>query len=198
METPHWDACTMDPHQWMRFIECHPGFAGYVQAAGVIATIAAAIFGPPAKLAYDRWMRARARRRNTLETAWWFLSQVEEVVAAFDQRLARLRDPAVISEPDWMKFQEELGLVIPMALEIRFVDANSVDVGRLAFTELLPDAMRAWNTRTFENRTKPGFGTDAWREMVADMTARATKVRAVAVETKAQIEAMGKRPRRKK
>lgn len=187
----------MDPHWWMRFVECHPGFAAYLQAAGVIATIVAAIFGPPAKLAYDRWIRARATRRNTLETAWWLLSQVEEVIAAFDQRLARLRDPTVLSEPDWIKFQEELALVVPMALEIRYVDANSVDVGRLAFTELLPDAMRAWNMRTFENRTKPGLGIEAWREMVADMTARATNVRAVAVQTKAQIEAMGKPPRRR-
>jgi hypothetical protein len=43
---PNWDACTMDPHWWMRNIECHPGLAAYVGAVGTIIALGVAIVVP--------------------------------------------------------------------------------------------------------------------------------------------------------
>ena len=179
-------------------MECHPGFAGYVQAAGVIFTIAVAIFGPPAKLAYDRWMRVRARRYNTRAAAWGTLIQVESVIAAFDSRLVRLRAPTVISEPSWNGFQEELALVVPITLERWNLDPNEFDIDHLTFLVSLGEELRIWNMRTFHYREGlPSRPIEAWKAMVADMIARAEVVRLAAVEAKKTIEAMGKPARRR-
>lgn len=34
-----WAACTDDPNVWMKNLECHPGFAAYLQVVGVIVAI---------------------------------------------------------------------------------------------------------------------------------------------------------------
>lgn len=39
MDASKWDACTMDPRTWMRAIECHPGFAGYLQFVGTMLAL---------------------------------------------------------------------------------------------------------------------------------------------------------------
>jgi hypothetical protein len=41
-----WDACTEEPNRWLRWIECHPGFASWLQAGGTIVAIAIAIAIP--------------------------------------------------------------------------------------------------------------------------------------------------------
>lgn len=46
MDAAVWNACTMDPHPWMRLIECHPGFAGYLQLIASVVALVAAILAP--------------------------------------------------------------------------------------------------------------------------------------------------------
>jgi len=43
---PRWDACTLEPNLWLRWIECHPALAGYLQTIGTIAAVSAAIAIP--------------------------------------------------------------------------------------------------------------------------------------------------------
>ena len=38
-----WNACTQEPNAWLRWIECHLGVAGFVQAIGTILAVVAAV-----------------------------------------------------------------------------------------------------------------------------------------------------------
>jgi hypothetical protein len=58
MDASAWNACTMDPHQWMRLIECHPSFAGYLQLVASIIAMAVAILAPVFIARSDRRRRA--------------------------------------------------------------------------------------------------------------------------------------------
>jgi hypothetical protein len=58
MDASVWNACTMDPHPWMRLIECHPGFAGYLQLIASIIAMMVAILVPIFLARSDRSRRA--------------------------------------------------------------------------------------------------------------------------------------------
>jgi hypothetical protein len=183
----------MDPHQWVRFVECHPGLAGYVQAAGVILTILGAMFWPLLKRLYDRWLRSRARRQNTRRYAFAVLHMIEEIIAGFDLRLRRLREER--GAPNWLNFQEGLSIVIPMALEIANLSVEEFNVEKLRDIQALCEALRGWNMRTWEYRGGAAPSDDeAWQAMAFEMLARAEKVRAKAFQARAAIRALGRPP----
>ena len=55
-----WNACSMEPSAALRWVECHPGLAAWVQAVGTIAAVLLAIAVPTAVEFVAR--RGRARR----------------------------------------------------------------------------------------------------------------------------------------
>lgn len=61
MDASKWDACTADPHQWMRFIECHPGFASYLQAMFSVLAILVAVAVPACMTYFENARRAKER-----------------------------------------------------------------------------------------------------------------------------------------
>lgn len=82
-----WDACTNTQNAILHWMECHPGTASYVQAVGVILTVAGAIVGPTIK---SRWAAFQARReeiRNAKQFARSAKVDVEHVIALINERL---------------------------------------------------------------------------------------------------------------
>ena len=41
-----WDACTMEPNTWLRWIECHPAFLSMIQGIGTFLAILATVLIP--------------------------------------------------------------------------------------------------------------------------------------------------------
>jgi hypothetical protein len=87
-EVPHWDACTMDPHQWMRFVECHPGFAGYIQAIGAIAAVFIAFLSP--RIA--AWFAERDRHAARLQRTRDLISGLETPAIDVGVAAAQIKD----------------------------------------------------------------------------------------------------------
>ncbi len=54
-----WDACTQEPSLLLRWIECHPGAAGWAQAMGAILAIVAAVVVSRMQIAEDRQRNAQ-------------------------------------------------------------------------------------------------------------------------------------------
>jgi len=95
-----WDPCTTEHIPWLHFIECHPGFAAYLQAVGIILTLALAIFGPPLTLF---WTRARdwwARRLNTIHIARTIRGSVLALIEQIEERIASITS-ADTPRPPW-------------------------------------------------------------------------------------------------
>lgn len=198
METPRWDACTMDPHQWMRLIECHPGFASYIQAAAVSVTLLGAIFYPPLRLAYEKWLRAHSRKREAKRYAYALLPEVEAIISGMRDRLASLQAVTATTLPNWSQFQEQLGIVIPMMMIVVDQQAEYIAVERLQFLARLEDKMRLWNNRRSTYQYGSHLGdVEGWRTMTTEMTALGQDVLRAAEFARTQTLAMGKPPRRR-
>ncbi|HTW34840.1 MAG TPA: hypothetical protein VMD53_09495 [Rhizomicrobium sp.] len=81
-----WDACTFEPNSWLRWVECHPGLAGYIQAIGTIGAILVAILAPVIATQWQSHLeyRARLQRSKTLagsmrNTIWDVDAEVRRV-----------------------------------------------------------------------------------------------------------------------
>jgi hypothetical protein len=61
-----WDACTMEPCAVLRWMECHPGFAGYVQAVGTVGAVVIALYAPRIAAYFSRRASQEERRARTL------------------------------------------------------------------------------------------------------------------------------------
>lgn len=56
-----WNACTQEPNSWLRWIECHPGTAGWLQAIFSILAIIATAAVSYGVMEADRRYRAKER-----------------------------------------------------------------------------------------------------------------------------------------
>lgn len=108
----------MDPHQWMRFIECHPGLSGYLQFMGAILALVVAIAVPIRIALRDRAERneLRLQRSGSMATSlvgavWLLEADIDRVRKSLD----RYKDHA----PDalsWSGWFSEIELRVPEEL----------------------------------------------------------------------------------
>jgi hypothetical protein len=56
----------MEPSAVLRWMECHPGFAGYVQAVGTVGAIVIAMYAPRIAAHFSKKARQEERRARTL------------------------------------------------------------------------------------------------------------------------------------
>lgn len=126
METSKWDACTMDPHLWMRAIECHPSFAGYLQFIGTMLALIVAIGVP---LLIDQLQRAHINRDRKLRAAS-MLRALTGDVGVVATRAILLAGPISSIATDGRKtndWADALVLHIPPRLESVVFESNDVD-----------------------------------------------------------------------
>lgn len=159
-----WNACTQETNAILRWIECHPGLAGYIQAVGVVTTLMVALLGPPLARALDR-RRARISRRN-LTTS--IIRGAEPSVAALmeriDKRLATVDDYGA----GLTFLLNNLGVEIPGALDMQFVSDEHYERNRLEFLQRLTNAARGYNVYLMELVQKgvPEGGWDSTRQTI--------------------------------
>lgn len=75
--------CSVD---WLHWIECHPGLAGYIQAAGVIITVALALLGPPVVLLFRTARAWWLRRLDDIQYAHVARESIEAMITHIDAR----------------------------------------------------------------------------------------------------------------
>lgn len=61
-----WDACTLEPFFLLRWIECHPSLAGYIQAIGTVLAVGVAMAAPAIESYFARRQAAKDLRARTL------------------------------------------------------------------------------------------------------------------------------------
>jgi hypothetical protein len=101
-----WDACTLEPSSVIRWFECHPGSAGWVQAVGSLLAIGFAIWlgRRQMKESRDQEEVRRAADEEALEmlltpsvtTARADIERIEGVIAQKDYGLAIIT-PAIVT-----------------------------------------------------------------------------------------------------
>jgi len=103
MDLSKWNACAMDPHQWMRLIECHPGFAAYLQAIFSVIAIFVAIAVPAYMTHSENTRRAKERvihARNIIAAAAPDVFSIWGRSSKLKKTITRLRvAPSTIGDP---------------------------------------------------------------------------------------------------
>jgi hypothetical protein len=89
----------MEHNNWLRWIECHPGLAGYIQAAGVIVTVAIALLGPPTVMLFNSCRDWWNRRYDAIHAAYSARSGIEDLMQQIESRMETL--PTVAPGRPW-------------------------------------------------------------------------------------------------
>lgn len=140
-----WDACTLEADRTLRWIECHPGVAGYIQAAGVVATIAIAVLGPPLAREIGNWRAYRARKEATTRV---ILGSQQNVEALLERIGGRLETIGTYDEPDGTDsnlFLDNLMIEIPGPLDLGFYARKDFETARLEFLPQLMESARGYD-----------------------------------------------------
>jgi len=145
-------------------MECHPGSAGYIQAAGVILTVAGALFGPPIKASYQRWRVRRNRRRNADILAVRQGPDIELLLSRIDWRLEQLG--AGSEAGNHPVSIERFGVEIPGILDPTLLRRTpEVDFSRIVHITEFIEAVWAYNNALFNRPVTPGEDDpDAFRQ----------------------------------
>jgi hypothetical protein len=113
-----WDACTMEPNSILRWVECHPGLAGYLQALGVVAAVLVAFFAPRIADYFSRQQHAADVRANTKNVVRIFKKEMPDVLskcAALRIFIEQQKPPSVDGN-SWSEWFQSIGYVMPPTL----------------------------------------------------------------------------------
>jgi hypothetical protein len=114
MDTPHWDACILEPNSILRWAECHPGSSGYLQAFGLITTVVVTLVFVPILNQRRRTQRAAAAILALLGDVLALQAETQRVSLALDRQRV---DPPGVKYHDWFA---EIRLAIPSGLEAAY------------------------------------------------------------------------------
>src|ERR1700749_1117003 len=143
-----WIGCMNEPNAVFRWIECHPGVASFVQALGVIATVAAALFAPRLAFLFDKRERIKARRRLTEEVVSVLKPAAQDLAAQLREKhgvlhLYRGASPPADRWTAW--FNDELPCSIPVPIEFLH-QFPGTDPAAIKYFVQVRDAIMAYNT----------------------------------------------------
>ena len=156
-----WNACEREANWILRWIECHPGLAGYIQAIGVVITIIIAVLGPPLARYLERRKARAARKDLTNSIIQGAVPSVAALLERIDGRLSTIGTYGDVSGPDANLVLENLGIPIPASLDMLFMDNDQVETSRLDFLDRLNKAARKYNMLLSEIRTE-GVNEKTW------------------------------------
>ena len=99
-----WDACTMEPSTWLRWIECHPALGSWIQGIGTLLAILVAVWVP---------MIIRSREEHYEQTL--YEKRLLEIISPFEA--------AVSGFLDWLmekkeKLKENNWYLVPRVAEM--------------------------------------------------------------------------------
>lgn len=168
-----WDACIREPWAILRWIECHSGLAGYLQAVGTVAAVAVAAFAP--RIA--EWFQERRRKHElTVRTNLLLESLVTptiDVGVAADsikRQLVRFRGhpPTPTIWTEW--FDSDLFLKPPLAFEFLDQRLEETDWRRTKPHREIAQSIVSYNSVHFQSKildrmiVQNDWG-NVWREL---------------------------------
>src|SRR5215469_11560099 len=80
-----WDACTQEPCALIRWLECHPGTAGWAQLFGTLAAIAFAYVLGRAQIRAARLAEDRKRDSKAKALALLLVAPVADVISEMER-----------------------------------------------------------------------------------------------------------------
>jgi hypothetical protein len=132
-----WVGCMNEPNSALRWIECHPAIASYIQAIGTVSAILSAV-GLPWLLRYRRNVaRNRARERRTTAAVSRLWGDLSEIRGAIDACLHTI--DTYVPPPDrrgWMAFLEKFKIPIPSQLS-ELIRRNDLDYSKYSDIAML-------------------------------------------------------------
>jgi len=166
-----WNACMSEPNWVLKWIECHPGLAGYIQAVGVVATLMVALLGPPLARAVAHWRARLARRTATTNTICGSDESVEALLERINGRLATVDTYGDPYGTDANLVFDNLGIEIPYRLDMQFFDNEVYERARLEFLQRLSNETRGYNMMLGQMRQQ-GVGEGGWEAFRAKIRAK--------------------------
>lgn len=156
-----WNACMSEPNWALKWIECHPGLAGYIQAVGIVATLMIALLGPPLVRGLELWRAYRDRRTATINTILGAKQSVDALQERIDGRLATVDTYGDPFGNDANLVFDNLGIEIPARLDMQFYGDDVYERSRLDFLQTLTNEARGYNMALAQMRQE-GVAEGAW------------------------------------
>lgn len=107
-----------EPNAALRWIECHPSFAGYIVAVGTVAAFCLALFGPP----LERWLRSKsetsALRTRTAQVLAAISPLIVSLIGDCGARRKILEAGRPKTETDRQQLLDQVLVVLPGALDV--------------------------------------------------------------------------------
>jgi hypothetical protein len=103
----------MEPSHTLRWIECHPSLAGYIQAVGIVGTLVLAVLGPPLIYLFNNLYGWWYRRLDAIVTAHNARVAVCNLLQQIDARLEKA--PSVTPAEPWRG-----GIYAEMSVQVPF------------------------------------------------------------------------------
>lgn len=166
-----WNACTSEPNLILKWIECHPGLAGYVQALGVVVTLLLAIAGPPVARAWGRHRAHVLRRRTTTNVILGSAPNVDLLLERINGRLATVDTYGDPFGADANLVFDNLGVEIPGSLDMIFADDEHFERARLEFLQRLTNDARGYNLMLAQMRQR-GVPEGRWDSLRLQIRAK--------------------------
>jgi len=138
----------METSAIIRWMECHPGTSSYVQAAGVVLTLAGALFGAPIRATYLRW---RHRRMLMESSDQWAATRIHDIHMMRDRirrSLKNARQESSLNEK--AERYSACVIEIPGRVDASLMrDFSSLDVSRLDYLFGFVEDVRAFNNALY-------------------------------------------------
>jgi hypothetical protein len=162
-----WVGCMNEPNAFLRWVECHPGLAGWGQAIFTALAVFAAITTPRIAEYFADRRATRDLRRQTAQivatlrtTAAELLPQIGVIAKRVSNH--RQRPPGDLSWKDW--FEKDVHCPMPVPLEFMHQQVGGMDDTAVAPFAALREAISAYNIALFDirNRRSEFVTKEAW------------------------------------
>jgi len=183
-----WNACIQDPNWWMRQIECHPAFAGYVQALGSIGAIIVAFYASQISLWWERRNFAAAIAADTqrlIESLREPAMEVRRRADTIKGQLGFFRNQAPGDDiwDDW--FQTTILLKPPIEFEFFDRRLDGIDLSKIGRCREIAESIFHYNTRRSLTAGISVLAPGYWPKMWNDLDQAIDRVRAAVDEASA-------------
>jgi hypothetical protein len=173
-----WDACTMEPNAWLRWLECHPGLAGYLQTIGAVIAIGVAVASPWIAASFADRQARKARAERTWVLIGALKDPVQNIAAAAARAEAYLEKwkHAAPQQNLWPDFCKTIFVSVPTAIDLLHQQTD-VDPKLIAPYREVQTAVMAHNTLINEAQLAGQAGASLrWSGVWTDLHTSATSV----------------------
>ncbi len=175
-----WDTCTQEPSALLRWIECHPGTAGYIQAVGTVLAVIGALCAPRvAAWLEERRLDADQKRRTNLLLETLVVptmevgNRAERIEAAIDEQ--RAHPPSEEIWDSW--FDATIYLKPPLRFEFLHQSLEGVDADRVAPFRAVAYAIVLYNSaRSMVKDDGRPDASENWRYQCGALTLAISEV----------------------